>query len=204
MESQSYIDPKRLSTAKPGERTLSFADKLYFPPVFKGLAYTFKHLFKKQVTLEYPEKKPELGPEFRGRPVLVAEAGQERCVACGLCARACPPFAISMQAAETPDIKERYPRIFEIDMLRCIFCGMCEEVCPEEAIVMSTEYDMNFQSREEAVFGKDRLLVDKEQLAPRLEFLRKRRNPNFGTVYHFQHDNNHHSVRNRSQTPAHH
>ena len=76
-------------------------------------------MFKPTVTLQYPEEKPELGPEFRGRPVLVAEDGKERCVACGLCARACPPLAISMQAAEVEDDqKERFPERFEIDMLR--------------------------------------------------------------------------------------
>src|SRR5262249_35938101 len=133
MEKTTYMDPSRLSTGKRSERELDFLQKLYFPEIAKGMVYTFKHMFKKKVTLEYPEAKPVLGPEFRGRPVLVAEHGQERCVACGLCARACPPFAISMQAAETPDEKERYPVIFEIDMLRCIYCGMCEEVCPEEA-----------------------------------------------------------------------
>jgi NADH-quinone oxidoreductase subunit I len=180
------------------ERQLSFSGKLYFPEVFKGMWFSFKHIFRPTVTIQYPEKKPVLGPEFRGRPVLVAEHGKERCVACGLCARACPPLAISMQAAEMPeDQKERYPETFEIDMLRCIYCGYCEEVCPEEAIVMSPEYDLNFQSREDAVFGKDKLVVDKEQLKPRLDFLEARRNKNYGEVYDFEESNNIHTLRNR-------
>ncbi len=180
------------------ERQLDFWGKLYFPEVFKGMWFSFKHIFKPSVTLEYPEEKVVLGPEFRGRPVLVAENGKERCVACGLCARACPPFAISMQAAEVEDDqKERYPETFEIDMLRCIFCGFCEEVCPEEAIVMSPEYDMNFSNREDAVFGKDRLVIDKAQLKDRLDFLEERRNQNFGEVYEFDKSNNIHTLRNR-------
>lgn len=180
------------------ERRLSLSGKLYFPEVFKGMWFSFKHIFRPTVTISYPEKKPILGPEFRGRPVLVAEQGKERCVACGLCARACPPLAISMQAAEMEeDQKERFPERFEIDMLRCIYCGFCEEVCPEEAIVMSPEYDLNFQSREDAVFGKDRLVVDKEQLKPRLDFLEERRNKNFGEVYNFEKSNNIHTLRNR-------
>lgn len=181
------------------ERELDFWGKLYFPEIFKGMWFSFKHIFKPTVTLQYPEEKPVLGPEFRGRPVLVAENGKERCVACGLCARACPPLAISMQAAEIDedDPKERFPERFEIDMLRCIFCGFCEEVCPEEAIVMSPEYDMNFQDREDAVFGKDRLIVDKQQLQPRLDFLEARRNKNFGEVYDFEEKNNIHTLRNR-------
>lgn len=179
------------------ERNLSLGGKLYFPEIVKGLWYSFKHIFKPTVTVQYPEKKIELGPEFRGRPVLVAENGVERCVACGLCARACPPFAISMQAAETEDRKERYPERFEIDMLRCIYCGFCEEVCPEEAIVMSPEYDMNFSNRENAIFDKERLMQEKETLKPRLDWLAKKRNHNFGEVYEFDKENNIHTVRNR-------
>ena len=60
-------------------------------------------------------------------------------------------------------------------MLRCIFCGMCEEVCPEEAIVMSKEYELTFTSQEEAIFGKDKLLMPVATLQDRLEFLRKQR-----------------------------
>lgn len=187
-----------ISKGDKKERELSFMGKLYFPEVFKGMWFSFKHIFKPTVTIEYPEQKPELGSEFRGRPVLVVEDGKERCVACGLCARACPPLAISMQAAEMDDDqKERFPETFEIDMLRCIYCGFCEEVCPEEAIVMSPDYDFNFQSREDAIHGKDRLLIPKEQLQPRLDFLEERRNKNYGEVYNFEKKNNIHTLRNR-------
>ncbi len=181
------------------ERKLSLSGKLYFPEIFKGLWFSFKHIFRPTVTLMYPETKPVMGPEFRGRPVLVAEEGQERCVACGLCARACPPLAISMQAAETEDEKERYPSVFEIDMLRCIYCGFCEEVCPEEAIVMSPDYDFNFQSRGEAIYGKDKLMIEKSELKPRLDWLEAKRNQNFGEVYNFDPANNIHSVRDKDK-----
>lgn len=182
------------------ERKLSFIERMYFPKIFSGMAFTFKHMFRKKVTIQYPEEKPVLGDEFRGRPVLVAEEGKERCVACGLCARACPPLAISMQASEvTDDPKERYPETFEIDMLRCIYCGMCEEVCPEEAIVMSPEYDLNFQAREQAIYGKDRLVFDKSELKPRLDWLERKRNANFGEVYDFKEENNTHTLRNRAE-----
>ena len=187
-----------IKTGNKKERELSFAHKLYFPEIFKGMAFSIKHVFRKKVTIQYPEKRPHLGPEFRGRPVLVKEHGQERCVACGLCARACPPLAISMQASETEDAKERFPEMFEINMLRCIYCGFCEDVCPEEAIVMSSEYDFNFSSREEAIFVKDRLLTEKSDLEGRLTFLKNKRNPNFSDeVYDFDEKNNTHSVRNR-------
>ena len=60
-------------------------------------------------------------------------------------------------------------------MVRCIFCGFCEEVCPEEAIVMSNEYELVFNSQEEALFGKDKLLIQRDKLEPRLQFLKANR-----------------------------
>ncbi|MGV8017566.1 MAG: 4Fe-4S binding protein [Ignavibacteria bacterium] len=60
-------------------------------------------------------------------------------------------------------------------MVRCIFCGFCEEVCPEEAIVMSNEYELVFTSQNEAVFGKDKLLVPRKNLESRLKFLKEKR-----------------------------
>ena len=103
---------------------------------------------------------------------MKTQGGTERCVACGLCARVCPPLAIEVQASETVNEKERYPVKFEINMLRCIFCGFCEEVCPEEAIVMSKDYELVFSNREEAIYNKEKLLVPIENLKERLEFLR--------------------------------
>lgn len=194
----------RITKGDPTERKLNFMQSLYLPEILKGMAYTFKHMLKPTVTIQYPEEKPNLGPEFRGRPVLVAEEGKERCVACGLCARACPPLAISMQGSETEDMKERYPVTFEIDMLRCIYCGMCEEVCPEEAIVMSDDYENVYPTRQSAIYDKQRLMVEKTDLNKRLNWLEKFRNPNFGKVYDFQETNNIHSVRDRSRQPAQH
>jgi len=180
------------------ERKLNALEKIYLPEIFKGMWYTFKQMFKPKFTMMYPEERWDPPAIFRGRPVLVQDNGKERCVACGLCARACPPLAISMQANEdSEDPIERYPDFFEINMLRCIYCGFCEEVCPEEAIVMSKDYDITFQSREDAVYAKDRLLVPKEDLKERLDYLREYKNKQFGQFWDFQEENNIHSVRNR-------
>ena len=158
------------------EKDLTFFEKTYIPQILKGLILTSKQVFKPKFTRQYPEEKWKSPDSFRGRPVLVQEEnGNERCVACGLCSRVCPSLAIEVQANETELEKERYPEKFEINMVRCIFCGFCEEVCPEEAIVMSDEYELVFNSQEEAVFGKDKLLMPKSKLEKRLNFLRKNR-----------------------------
>lgn len=189
-----------LNEGYENERNLNALEKAYLPEIVKGMWYTFKQMFKPKFTMMYPEEKWNPPSIFRGRPVLVQDNGKERCVACGLCARACPPLAISMQASEnSDDPKERFPDFFEINMLRCIYCGFCEEVCPEEAIVMSKDYDITFKSREEAVFGKDRLLIPKEDLKERLDYLREYKNKQFGQFWDYPEENNIHSVRNRDK-----
>lgn len=158
------------------KKDLTMFEQTYIPQIVKGLGLTFRQMFKPKFTRQYPEEKWIPPSSYRGRPVLVQEDdGSERCVACGLCSRVCPALAIEVQAGETDKEKERYPEKFEINMVRCIFCGFCEEVCPEEAIVMSDEYELVFTSQEEAVFGKDKLLMSKERLKKRLEFLQESR-----------------------------
>ena len=159
-----------------GARRMNFWEKLYIPEIVRGLSLTLREFFRpKDFTRQYPEQRWEPTGSYRGRPVLVNENGNERCVACGLCSRVCPALAIEVQAAETDREKERYPEKFEINMLRCIYCGFCEEVCPEEAIVMSKDYELIFATVEEAILGKDKLLVPAEKLRERLEFLREYR-----------------------------
>lgn len=157
------------------KKDLNFWQRIYLPEIFKGLRLTLSQILKPKFTISYPEERFTPPHSFRGRPVLVQEHGVERCVACGLCSRVCPALAIEVQASETELEKERFPEKFEINMIRCIFCGFCEEVCPEEAIIMSNEYELVFSSQEEAVFGKDKLLIPAEKLKDRLEFLRNHR-----------------------------
>ena len=157
-------------------KDLTFLEQTYIPQIVKGMALTFKQMFRPKFTRQYPEEKWISPASFRGRPVLVQEDdGSERCVACGLCSRVCPSLAIEVQAAETTDEKERYPVLFEINMLRCIYCGFCEEVCPEEAIIMSDEYELVFNSQHEGIYGKDKLLVPKDKLKKRLDYLKASR-----------------------------
>ena len=156
---------------------MTFWEKLYFPEIIRGMSITFRALFRPKFVRQYPEERWVPPPIFRGRPVLVVEdeTGVERCVACGLCARVCPPLAIQVQAAETELDKERYPVLFEINMLRCIFCGFCEEVCPEEAIIMSKDFELTFTDPKDAIYGKDRLLIPASELKDRLDFLKQYR-----------------------------
>ncbi|OLD38002.1 MAG: NADH-quinone oxidoreductase subunit I [Armatimonadetes bacterium 13_1_40CM_3_65_7] len=102
--------------------------------LLKGMAVTFRYLFRPPITILYPEaKRAAVQPRFKGRHWLTLyDDGMERCVGCELCVIVCPSQAIFVQAGEnTPEHQvskgERYAADFQINELRCIFCGFCEE-----------------------------------------------------------------------------
>jgi NADH-quinone oxidoreductase subunit I len=144
-------------------KALSLSERMYLPQILAGMKVTLKHLFAKNVTLEYPEQPPAIPPGYRGVPTLVKDPhGREKCVSCQLCEFVCPPKAIRITPGEIPADAptahvERAPREFEIDMLRCIYCGLCQEVCPEEAIWLQNQYTMSGYTRAEMVNNKQRL-----------------------------------------------
>jgi NADH-quinone oxidoreductase subunit I len=107
----------------------------------KGFGTTFKHLFRRPVTEQYPEYKRPLPVRSRARIILTRDPdGDERCVACYLCSEVCPVSCISMQSAQREDGR-RYPRWFRINFARCIYCGFCEEACPTLAIQLTPEFE---------------------------------------------------------------
>src|SRR5687768_8484019 len=80
-------------------------------PFLVGFATTFKYLFRKPITVNYPEQKFPMFPKWRGKQVLMRdEHGLEKCVACGLCAVACPADAIYLEAAENDGTVAAGPR----------------------------------------------------------------------------------------------
>lgn len=151
-----------MATVTIKRKALSWAEKTYLPQIIKGLWITLENIFKKPVTLNYPEEKPSLAKNYRGIPTLVKDPhGREKCVSCQLCEFVCPPKAIRITPGGVENDKflhiEKAPKEFEINMLRCIYCGLCQEVCPEEAIFLQNEYSLSGLSREELVFKKAKL-----------------------------------------------
>jgi len=158
---------------------LSRIESLFVPAIIQGLGTTFRHLLtnfgrdgknKKNIwVVQYPEEKRddrdvlEGGQErstFRGVHRLNRdEDGRVRCVACFMCATACPANCVHIVAAESPwPDREKYPKQFDIDELRCIYCGMCEEACPCDAIELTPHYEITGLSRNEMIFDKVKLL----------------------------------------------
>jgi NADH-quinone oxidoreductase subunit I len=166
------VDPKALRLGgvqqHPSEirpRRMSLGERLYLP-LLAGLGVTLKHFLqnffriRKSVTIQYPEQRREYSHRYRGHHILTTRPdGSVRCVACFLCATACPADCIHIEAAEHPDVNiEKYPVVYEIDMLRCVFCGYCVDACPEEAIIMSNNHDMAFYNRQQSIVGKADLM----------------------------------------------
>lgn len=147
-------------------RKMTFLERIYLPEILRGMLITFKHIFRKKVTINYPEQKREFSPVFRGLQILNRdEEGRERCTACGLCAVACPAEAITMEAAERQPgeehlyREEKYAAKYEINMLRCIFCGLCEEACPKDAVYLSETFAPANYGRKGFIYGKQDLLI---------------------------------------------
>ncbi len=147
--------------------TLTRWEKTYLPQILGGLAVTGRHIVaaalgKGAITVQYPEEQHVPTPNYRGVHRLNKdEEGRVKCVACMLCATACPAHCIDITGATAPESwpdREKYCESFVIDELRCIYCGMCEEACPVNAIELTGLYDLTGLSREQMIFDKTKLL----------------------------------------------
>ena len=140
--------------------------------IAKGMSVTLRELFSPTVVENYPDGKgPFRGAvfqeRFRGVHVLQRdENGLEKCVACFLCAAACPSNCIYIEAAEnTAEHRvsgaERYAKVYNIDYNRCIFCGYCVEACPTDAITHGHAFEIATLNASNLVYRKEQLLAAK-------------------------------------------
>ena len=126
--------------------------------LFKGLQLTGKYLFRRKITVQYPEEKTPQSPRFRGLHALRRYPnGEERCIACKLCEAVCPAVAITIESEQRADGTRRTTR-YEIDLTKCIYCGFCEESCPVDSIVETRNFEYHGEIRGDLLMTKEKLL----------------------------------------------
>ena len=138
--------------------------------IIQGMGVTLSYIPKRKWTVEYPDEPVTMQPRYRGQHLLhVDELGREKCVACYLCAAACPSECIYIVAADDPrppeeriGVDERYASVYNIDYGRCIFCGYCVEACPKDAITHGYNFELSVYSRADLLKTKDDLLITKQ------------------------------------------
>jgi len=155
------IDSQQVTWVEEPE--IGFWEATFLPAIIDGLKTTFGHVTDyRPVTKQYPEVKPSLPEHYRGVHRLNRdEQGRVKCVACMLCATACPANCIHIEASDAPPEwpdRDKFPASFILDELRCIYCGMCEEACPVDAIELTHIYDLTGRTRNELVYDREKLL----------------------------------------------
>ena len=139
-------------------KIISIIKSLFLVEILKGLSVTGKKMFKKSVTVQYPEEKTPQSSRFRGLHALRKYPnGEERCIGCKLCEAVCPALAITMDTEIRSDGTRRATR-YDIDLFKCVYCGFCEEACPVDAVVLTDIHEFHFEQREGHIISKDELL----------------------------------------------
>lgn len=137
----------------------NYLKSLILIELFKGMALTGKYLFRKKITVQYPEEKTPMSPRFRGLHALRRYPnGEERCIACKLCEAVCPALAITIESEKRADGSRRTKR-YDIDLTKCIFCGYCEESCPVDSIVETHIFEYHGEERGDLYMTKEKLLA---------------------------------------------
>ena len=119
-----------------------------------GMKITLKYCFARTVTVQYPDVAPPIQPRYRGFHWFEAE----KCIACDMCAKACPVDCIYIEKSGPRKIDkatgvaiggalERYA----IDYSKCLLCALCCDPCPTDCIHMGDNHDLSAYTREDMV-----------------------------------------------------
>ena len=145
-----------------------FFSSFMLAELFKGMSLTGRHLFKRKITVMYPEEKTPMSPRFRGLHALRRYPnGEERCIACKLCEAVCPALAITIESEQRADGTRRTTR-YDVDLIKCIFCGFCEESCPVDSIVETHILEYHGETRGDLTYTKPMLLAVGDKYEPLL------------------------------------
>lgn len=110
---------------------------MYGSGLLKGLGVTGKHWFKREITEQYPEQRPDLPPASQG----FFDYELSKCIACGLCERACPNNVITVETEKNEEGKKVVTG-YTMKVEYCLFCGLCIEACPTKALTNANNFEI--------------------------------------------------------------
>jgi|MudIll2142460700_1097286.scaffolds.fasta_scaffold17015_4 NADH-quinone oxidoreductase subunit I len=118
-----------------------------------GMAVTIRRYGRRNVTVQYPRKRLEMSPAYRGHIELVRfeDSGRHNCVACGTCVRFCPTNVIKVQGEKEQARSKKRATLYFIDFSHCSLCGLCVANCPTKTLKFSNEYELAHVCRWEGV-----------------------------------------------------
>ncbi len=134
--------------------------------VGRAMGVTLRNLFRRPVTLRYPDVARQYPERFRGILALTYDpgTGEENCIGCRLCEYICPPQVIKVEMLKSE--KRNYAKTFTLELYACEFCELCVQVCPTDAIVMLRTFDLATADRRSLLLDKDRLHALGLEFAP--------------------------------------
>ena len=134
--------------------------KLLLVDLIKGLKVTFRAQHPKEIyTEQYPLQRPMVAERYRGAPRLNVnpDTGETLCIACDLCAIACPEHLIVVSSERNEQTRRKELTTFTYDLSRCMFCGLCEDACPTDALELTQDFELASYDRRGAIWDRETL-----------------------------------------------
>ena len=156
----SGAKPILLARSRRSIRMKNWFRRVLLLDVLAGLRVTFRQQKPSGiVTEQYPAERPAVAERYRGAPRLNInpDNGETLCIACDLCAIACPEKLILVGSERDPKTKHKVLTTFTYDLSRCMFCGLCEDACPVDALELTQDFEMATFTRQGAIWDRQML-----------------------------------------------